>query len=94
MAKVSCDIFQDMLSLYCDDVCSADSRKMIEEYLPECEVCSNMLHQLLHARMDERRKRRKIFVLITVIAIVFVCGTCLIVFKQQSIYAWQQRGKH
>ncbi len=46
MTKVSCDIIQDMLPLYCDDVCSADSRKMIEEHLPECEVCSNMLHQL------------------------------------------------
>lgn len=44
MTKVSCDIFQDMLPLYCDDVCSADSRKMIEEHLPEYEVCSNMLH--------------------------------------------------
>ncbi len=29
--------------------------------------------------------RRIIFALIAVIAIVFVCGTCLIVFKQQSI---------
>ena len=46
MTKVSCDIIQDMLPLYCDDVCSADSRKMIEEHLPECEVCSNILHQL------------------------------------------------
>lgn len=34
------------MPLYCDDVCSADSRKMIEEHLPECEVYSNMLHQL------------------------------------------------
>lgn len=46
MAKVSCDIIQDMLPLYYDDVCSADSRKMIEEHIRECEVCSNMLHQL------------------------------------------------
>ena len=30
-------------------------------------------------------KRRKIFALIAVIASVFVCGICLIVFKQQSI---------
>lgn len=46
MAKVSCDIIQDMLPLYCDDVCSGDSRKMIEEHLKGCEICSNMLHQL------------------------------------------------
>lgn len=31
MSKISCDIIQDMLPLYYDEVCSADSRKMIEE---------------------------------------------------------------
>ena len=33
MSKISCDIIQDMLPLYYDEVCSADSRKMIEEHL-------------------------------------------------------------
>ena len=28
MSKISCDIIQDMLPLYYDEVCSADSRKM------------------------------------------------------------------
>lgn len=46
MAKISCDIIQDILPLYYDDVCSAESRKMIEEHIQECEVCSNMLRQL------------------------------------------------
>ena len=32
MSKISCDIIQDMLPLYYDEVCSADSRKMIEEH--------------------------------------------------------------
>ena len=38
MTKVSCDIIQDILPLYCDDVCSLDSKKMVEEHLQECEV--------------------------------------------------------
>jgi hypothetical protein len=46
MTKVSCDIIQDILPLYCDDVCSLDSKKMVEEHLQECEVCSNIFHQL------------------------------------------------
>ena len=56
MAKVSCSIIQDLLPLYCDDVCSIDSRKMIEEHLQECENCSDMLRQLrcgLHANTQE-----------------------------------------
>lgn len=46
MAEVSCDIVQDILPLYYDDVCSAESRKMIEEHIQGCEACSNMLRQL------------------------------------------------
>jgi len=46
MTKISCDIIQDLLPLYCDDVCSEDSMKMVEEHLQECHVCTDMLHQL------------------------------------------------
>ena len=46
MSKISCDIIQDMLPLYYDEVCSADSRKMIEEHLQECEKCSNIFQKL------------------------------------------------
>lgn len=35
-----------MLPLYYDEVCSADSRKMIEEHLQECEKCSNIFQKL------------------------------------------------
>ena len=45
MSKISCDIIQDMLPLYYDEVCSADSRKMIEEHLQECEKCSNIFSE-------------------------------------------------
>lgn len=44
--------------LYCDYICSADSRKMIEEYLPECKVYSNMLHQLKSEYMVSVKERK------------------------------------
>ena len=50
MSKISCDIIQDMLPLYYDEVCSADSRKMIEEHLQECEKCSNIFQKLKWGR--------------------------------------------
>lgn len=37
--KITCNIIQDMLPLYVDDVLSEDSRKMVEEHLKDCEVC-------------------------------------------------------
>jgi hypothetical protein len=37
--KISCDIIKDLLPLYHDNVCSTDSRKLIEEHLENCEEC-------------------------------------------------------
>ena len=55
MSKISCDIIQDMLPLYYDEVCSADSRKMIEEHLQECEKCSNIFQKLKTECVVERK---------------------------------------
>lgn len=46
MDKFSCSIIRDLLPLYCDDVCSPESKKMIEEHLQTCETCSDMLCQM------------------------------------------------
>ncbi len=39
--KYPCDMIRDLLALYVDDVCSAGSRKTVEEHLAECEDCRN-----------------------------------------------------
>ena len=56
--NISCDIIKDLLPLYHDEVCSDDSKTMIEEHLSHCENCRNEL-----AAMDTFRlflKRIKI----------------------------------
>lgn len=42
----SCDVVQDLLPLYIDDVCSGASAKLIREHLAECPKCQEMLRQL------------------------------------------------
>lgn len=37
--KISCDIIQDLLPLYCDGVCSQDSKQVVEAHLKDCEKC-------------------------------------------------------
>ena len=37
--KVTCDVIQDILPLYHDEICSADSRILVEEHLTNCECC-------------------------------------------------------
>lgn len=38
-----CNIIRDLLPLYLDEVCSKDSRKLVEEHLEYCEVCRREL---------------------------------------------------
>ena len=37
--KVTCEIIEDLLPLYVDNVCSAQSRQAVEQHLQECERC-------------------------------------------------------
>ncbi|MFJ7737874.1 zf-HC2 domain-containing protein [Lysinibacillus sp. NPDC097287] len=43
MNKITCNIIKDILPLYYDDVCSEDSKKMIEEHLVGCDGCKSEL---------------------------------------------------
>ena len=44
--KISCDVIRDLLPLYYDNVCSEDSRKLIEEHLSTCLKCTEELKQI------------------------------------------------
>lgn len=37
--KVTCDVIRDLLPVYHDEVCSPDSRAMVEEHLAGCDAC-------------------------------------------------------
>lgn len=37
--KISCEIVQDLLPLYCDGACNQDSKRAVEAHLKDCEKC-------------------------------------------------------
>lgn len=41
--KITCDIVRDLLPLYFDDVCSEDSKKLVEDHLLICAECRREL---------------------------------------------------
>lgn len=41
--KMNCDIIQDLIPSYVDEICSEASKKCVEEHLAECEVCQKMV---------------------------------------------------
>ncbi len=44
--KVSCEIIKDLLPLYKDEICSDESKQIIEEHLLECTDCKRSLEQM------------------------------------------------
>ena len=45
--KYSCDVIKDLLPLYHDEVCSEDTKKLVEDHLAECEKCGQFYEKLL-----------------------------------------------
>lgn len=50
--KLPCDVVQDLLPLYVDGVCSADSRQLVEAHLTDCADCRAMLADLQESEAE------------------------------------------
>lgn len=46
MDEILCDVIQDLLPLYCDGVCSEESKKLVEKHLRNCETCTDLLQRM------------------------------------------------
>lgn len=46
MEKITCDVIRDLLPLYCDGVCSRDSRELVREHLEDCRECRSLLQKM------------------------------------------------
>ena len=46
MKTISCHVIQDLLPLYCDQVCSRESQALVEEHLKTCPQCSALLGKM------------------------------------------------
>lgn len=44
--KISCEIVKDLLPLYHDEICSEQSRIVVDEHLQECENCKSELSSI------------------------------------------------
>ena len=44
--KLSCKVYEDLLLLYNDGLCSEDTNKLVEEHLAGCEKCSRYLKNM------------------------------------------------
>lgn len=85
--KANCDIVQDLLPLYEDDVCSPGSRAAVEKHLAECEKCRahrDAAKKLANVEIssdapEEKKRAKRIFRkmqlrwILSAVAILLVC---------------------
>ena len=45
MAKINCNVIQDILPLYIEDAVSDDTKELVEEHLQNCEICQRVYHE-------------------------------------------------
>lgn len=43
---MKCEIIRDLIPLYLDDVCSEETRKLVEDHLSECKECQEYMKEL------------------------------------------------
>lgn len=46
MSRISCNVTKDLLPSYLDEICSEESRELVDEHLLECPSCRRFMAQL------------------------------------------------
>lgn len=46
MSRISCDVTKDLLPSYLDEICSAESKELVDEHLLECPSCRRFMAEL------------------------------------------------
>lgn len=46
MSKLSCDVIRDLIPTYVDEICSADTKIIVEQHLQECRDCKNLVEMI------------------------------------------------
>jgi len=57
--KTDCNVIRDLLPLYADDVCSAESRGLVDEHLAECPACTEELARIRQSEIETHLSAEK-----------------------------------
>ena len=85
MSKTKCELIQDLLPLYAENMCSEESRRIVAEHLAECTTCKAELEKMstdIHIRPDDdisviKRIKKRILIEkigITAAIVLFLCS--------------------
>lgn len=57
--KMKCSVIQDLLPSYADNICSDDTRELVEEHVAECVQCREKLEQMKNTEIVAGKASKK-----------------------------------
>lgn len=51
--KYPCSIIQDLLPLYVDEICSEESKKIVEDHLSQCSICKEIYDSMCNLKQED-----------------------------------------
>ena len=94
MEKINCNVIQDILPLYIDDVVSDDTKELVEEHLQNCEICQRVYHETKTDLENEANdlknfreflKKKKTKTILLSIATTIVCFVAVFTFMNKHV---------
>lgn len=58
MERISCDVINDLLPSYLEEICSEDTCRLVEEHFGECADCRNKAEQLKRTQIVAERAEK------------------------------------
>lgn len=49
MSKLNCEIIKDLIPLYVDNVCSSETKSVVDEHIEECKACNEFYRAIKNA---------------------------------------------
>lgn len=56
MSKIACDVVKDIMPLCIDDVCSENSKQLVNEHIIECDKCKKLWDSYSNASITNEIK--------------------------------------
>ncbi len=51
MRQISCNVIEDLLPSYLEEICSEDTKELVKEHLEECEECSRRVKRMQETQL-------------------------------------------
>ncbi len=96
--NINCNIIKDLLPSYIDNICSEETKQLVEEHLKECEKCKEYLESMKSkisvSGIDEKKaikifskeikKKRLVAIILSIVITLIFVIVCWIIFGKKD----------